>query len=77
MNKPFPWTCGHCATKTVMPKIDNFSIKVKRNNKLYDVHLKNVEIPTCTSCNSQWIDISFDDKIEEELQKVMAQTTEH
>lgn len=71
MDKPFPWTCGNCATKTVFPVVGNFSIKVKKNEKLYDVHLENVEIPTCSSCKSEWISIDFDEKIENALKKEM------
>ena len=70
MDKPFPWTCGNCATKTVFPVIGNFSIDVKRNGKIYHLDLGDVEIPTCSICKSQQIS-SCDDKIEAALEKEM------
>jgi len=48
--KPFPWTCLHCETKTVKPVVENYSIEVPYEGKLYAVCVQKAEIPTCSRC---------------------------
>jgi ribosomal protein L32 len=67
MDKPFPWWCCYCDTKTVQPVIRDWSTEVKRNSKLHTVNLKGIEMPTCSSCGSEFVDLHLSRKIEEEL----------
>ena len=68
-DKPFPWTCGHCGTKTVLPEDQQVSMKCLHKGKLIPIHISCMSVPTCVNCKAQFFSITEDDQIQLELHK--------
>lgn len=67
--RPFPWRCADCREKQVFPRATDFSISVKHDGRLYDVHIPDLEIPTCQKCGGQVFSSREDDRITEALRE--------
>jgi hypothetical protein len=64
-DKPFPWTCGHCATKTVFPElVGHLPMKILIKGTVETIHVYNIEIPTCIKCKTRWFGIKEDEIIQ-------------
>ena len=68
-DKPYPWTCGNCAQKTVQPVIGDYATQFKHDGKLYDIVLSQVEIPTCQNCGTVQTGIDLGDKVTKALRE--------
>jgi len=68
-DKPYPWTCGNCAQKTVEPVIGDYATQFKHDGKLYDIVLSQVEIPTCQNCGTVQTGIDLGDKVTKALRE--------
>lgn len=68
-DKPFPWRCPRCARKDVQPRTSSFSIEVRHDGQLHDVHLDAVDIPTCGSCGERVFSKTVDEAVSNVLRK--------
>lgn len=68
-DKPFPWTCGHCNTKTVLPEDQQVSMKCLHQGRLIPIHIPCMSVPTCVTCKAKFFSLKEDDQIQEEVQK--------
>ena len=68
-DKPFPWTCGHCNTKTVLPEDQQVSMKCLHQGRLIPIHISCMSVPTCITCKAQFFSLVEDAQIQAELQK--------
>lgn len=69
-DKPYPWTCGNCANKSVFPKnIEKYSTKFKYEGVLHELCVANFPMPTCTICSSQWISTGGDNLVTNALRQ--------
>jgi len=62
-NKPYPWTCGSCAKKSVYPVKTDYKMEYFEG-KLYDFIIPDFIIPTCNNCGDQWFSLEQSDLIE-------------
>ena len=74
VDRPFPWPCGECGHNEVRPAIiDDYKIDVKHDGQMHEVHVENLEVPTCDNCGEQWFDLKTDDQITAALHKKIEQ----
>lgn len=63
MAKTFPRLCGNCGKVKVVPIITDYNTQFKHKNKIYDIQIDKIEIPTCLLCGNQWIGAKEDEII--------------
>lgn len=68
-DKPFPWTCGHCNTQTVLPEDQQVSMKCLHQGRLIPIHIPCMSVPTCVNCKAQFFSLTEDNQVQTELQK--------
>lgn len=61
MNKPYPWLCAECGKQTVYPKVEDYHGQMLRNGTLLDFTVKDMPIPTCGVCGTQYFGLEQDD----------------
>jgi len=69
-DKPYPWTCGNCGHKKVVPVVGDYSIDVKRDDKLYKVIITKIEIPTCQNCGNVQTGIEIADIVTKAIREI-------
>jgi hypothetical protein len=52
--RPFPWPCGNCGTRTVVPAVIDHTAKVRHDGLIYELHLPNIEVPRCQTCGATY-----------------------
>ncbi|MBL8793512.1 MAG: helix-turn-helix domain-containing protein [Planctomycetia bacterium] len=67
LGRPFPWPCADCGTLTVSPAVIDYTIKVKQDGVLHELHLPALEVPQCANCGETVITTAIDDKINDVL----------
>jgi putative zinc finger/helix-turn-helix YgiT family protein len=67
--RPFPWPCGNCGTRTVVPAVIDHTAKVKHDGLIYELHLPNVEVPRCQTCGATYPTDAIDDKVSDALRE--------
>jgi putative zinc finger/helix-turn-helix YgiT family protein len=68
-DKPYPWTCGQCAQKTIEPVVKDYQIAFKHDGKLHQITLPQVEVPTCRNCGTEHTDIQISRQVTSELRR--------
>ena len=68
-DKPYPWTCGQCAQKTIEPVVKDYQIAFKHDGKLHQITLPQVEVPTCRNCGTEQTDIQISRQVTSELRR--------
>jgi len=66
-NKTIPWMCGECGRTEVRPKAIEYKAEIKHDGKLHEVHVENLQVPTCGHCGEQWFDSATDEKVQQAL----------
>jgi len=72
MKKPFPWVCGSCGEAEVWPLKTNYTARINRDGKMWIVPIEDLKIPTCKVCKAQVFFNEVNNRIEQELRKVMS-----
>ena len=68
-DKPYPWTCGQCAQRTIEPVVKDYQIAFKHDGKLHQITLPQVEVPTCGNCGTEQTDIQISRQVTSELRR--------
>ena len=68
-DKPYPWTCGQCAQKTIEPVVKDYQIAFKHDGKLHQITLPQIEVPTCRNCGTEQTDILISRQVTSELRR--------
>ena len=68
-DKPYPWTCGQCAQRTIEPVVKDYQVAFKHDGKLHQITLPQVEVPTCGNCGTEQTDIQISRQVTSELRR--------
>jgi putative zinc finger/helix-turn-helix YgiT family protein len=68
-DKPFPWTCGQCAQKTIEPVVKDYQVAFKHDGKLHPIKLSQIEVPTCKNCGAEQTDLQIGQQVTSELRR--------
>ena len=67
-DRPFPWPCADCCTRTVLPTvIDDYTAKVKHDGVVYELHLPSLEVPRCQTCGETYSTNAVDEQVSDAL----------
>lgn len=67
--KPFPWVCADCRTKTVTPVRRDYELTSQHDGLMYEIAVKNVDVPTCSTCGQAVVTSELCEQITDELRK--------
>ena len=62
-DKPYPWTCGNCAQKKIVPIVQDYNTKFKHDGKIHELVVKGLPVPTCENCGTQQFSIEQSEKV--------------
>jgi putative zinc finger/helix-turn-helix YgiT family protein len=62
-DKPYPWTCGNCAQKKIVPVVQDYNTKFKHDGKIHELVVKGLPVPTCENCRTQQFSIEQSEKV--------------
>jgi len=62
-DRPFPWRCVECRAKEVFPEPTDYICTRKHDGRDYEIHIPDLEIPTCRECGEQLFTVAIDDRI--------------
>jgi putative zinc finger/helix-turn-helix YgiT family protein len=48
--KPYPWKCGRCGARSVVPAIVSYTSQIEHDGRAYSVTVPDLEIPRCSKC---------------------------
>lgn len=68
-DRPFPWLCADCCTRTVVPTVIDHTAKVKHDGVVYELHLPGIEIPRCQTCGEIYPTVAVDDQVSDALRQ--------
>src|SRR5437879_1580323 len=68
-DRPFPWLCVDCYTRTVVPTVMDHTAKVKHDGVIYELHVPKVEVPRCQTCGEIYPTVAVDDQVSEALRE--------
>lgn len=66
-SRPFPWLCSKCATRTVTPTLSDFTINVKHDGVIHELHLRQIQVPQCQTCGNQIVTTEIDEQVNDAL----------
>jgi putative zinc finger/helix-turn-helix YgiT family protein len=66
-DRPFPWPCSDCFTRTVVPAVVEYTAKVKHDGTVYELHFPALEIPRCQTCGETYTTTAVDEQINDAL----------
>lgn len=50
--KPFPWKCGRCRERSVVPAVVSYTTEIEHDGRSYSVTVPDLEIPRCSKCGA-------------------------
>jgi putative zinc finger/helix-turn-helix YgiT family protein len=68
-DRPFPWRCVECREKQVYPQATDYTITVKHDGRPYEIHIPDLEIPTCRNCGEKVFGGKEDGRITDALRE--------
>jgi putative zinc finger/helix-turn-helix YgiT family protein len=54
--KPFPWKCGVCRQRLVVPAVVEYSTKVEHDGRTYTVSIPDLQVFRCENCGEVVLD---------------------
>jgi putative zinc finger/helix-turn-helix YgiT family protein len=48
--KPFPWKCGHCRQRAVVPATVSYTTEIEHDGRTYTVTVPDLQTPRCEKC---------------------------
>jgi DNA-binding transcriptional regulator YiaG len=52
MNRPYPWKCGECKAKAVVPALISHAAQVKHEGVIHDVVVPELPVHRCDQCKT-------------------------
>lgn len=68
-DRPFPWRCPNCRQREVVPQTIPYTIDVKHDGLMHNIHLPALTVPKCRSCGH----LLFDDGADEQISSALRQ----
>src|SRR5271170_1729961 len=67
MTRPYPWNCGVCREKALVPLVKDYTAEMEHDGRLYSVTVPQLQILRCEKCGSQKLPAEASEKLEEQL----------
>ncbi len=67
--RPFPWLCPDCYTLTVVPTVIDYTIEVKQDGVIHELHLPGIEVPRCQTCGELIVTTAVDELVNDALRR--------
>jgi putative zinc finger/helix-turn-helix YgiT family protein len=61
--KPFPWKCGNCGNRSVVPATIRYSIDMEHDGRTYSVTVDDLAAPRCERCGEVVLDDAANHRI--------------
>lgn len=68
-SKPFPWKCGRCEARAVVPVVVNYESEISHDGQLISVSVPDLETPRCSACGEIVLDDAANRQISAALRK--------
>src|SRR3990172_7403847 len=68
-DKPFPWKCGSCRERTVVPEEVSYTTEIEHDGRTYSVTVPDLVIPCCSKCGAMVRDDAANRRISDALRK--------
>jgi putative zinc finger/helix-turn-helix YgiT family protein len=63
--KPFPWKCGACRSRSVVPTTVNYTTEIEHDGRAYSVTVADLEVLRCQQCGEMILDDAANRRISE------------
>ena len=73
--KPFPWKCGRCGERAVVPAIVSYTTQIEHDGRSYSVTVPALEIPRCSKCGAMVRDDPSNRRISDALRQQLGLLT--
>src|SRR5580700_8277361 len=67
--KPFPWKCGHCRKRAVLPAVVPYTTEADHDGRAYVVTVAELKAPRCENCGELVLDAPANRQITEALRQ--------
>lgn len=67
--KPFPWKCGTCRQRGLVPAILDYQVELAHDGRPYTVKLPSLSVFRCERCGAIVLDDEADQKISDALRR--------
>jgi putative zinc finger/helix-turn-helix YgiT family protein len=61
--RPFPWKCGTCGKRAVMPRVVEYGIEKEHDGRAYPLTIPNLEVYECQECHACTLPDKSSDKV--------------
>ena len=66
--KPFPWKCGHCRERAVLPvTLDTYTAELDHDGRKYPISVNNFQVARCEKCGSIILDDAANRRLSDAL----------
>jgi putative zinc finger/helix-turn-helix YgiT family protein len=66
---PFPWLCRECGKREIYLYSTDYRSTEPHDGSEYEIHIRDLEIPTCRNCGEQLITIGVNNRINAALRE--------